>query len=119
QAGNTAAAQDAFQMDIQLGRQLSAVDAQPLITTLVGYAVERIALSSMDPNSPLDNTGQTVQNQIDQLAQQKKYIKTIVGPSEDLFDRMSDDDVYTYLQRRQASGEISAMQWALAKYSAQ
>lgn len=116
QSGNTAAAQNALQMDIQLGQQLSADPAQPLITALVGYAVEKIALSSMDPNAPFGDTGQTVQDQINQLAQQKNYIKSIVNQSEDLVNQMSDDDILNFLQRRQSGGEISAIQWAAAKY---
>ncbi len=119
QAGNTAAAQNALQMDISLGQQLSTVDAQPLITTLVGYAVEKIALASMDPNAPFGNTGQTVQDQINQLTQQRQNIRNITSQSEDLIARMSDDDIYSYFQRRQAGGEIAALQWALAKYAPQ
>jgi hypothetical protein len=119
ESGNIAAAQNARQMDVQLGQQLSAAETQPLITTLVGYAVERIALTSMDPNAPFDNSGQTVQNQLDKIAQQKQYIKSFTSQSEDLIARMSDDDVLSYLQRRQSSGEISALQWARGKYSPQ
>jgi hypothetical protein len=119
QAGNTTAAQNALQMDVQLGQQLSAIDAQPLITTLVGYAVEKIALASMDPNAPFGNTGQTVQDQINQIAQQRQFIKSVTSQADGLVAQMSDDDVFSYFQRRQASGEIAAMQWALAKYSPQ
>ena len=119
QAGNTTAAQNALQMDIQLGQQLSAVDAQPLITTLVGMAVEKIALSSMDPNAPFGNTGQTVQDQINQITQQRQFIKSVTSQAQDLIAQMSDDDIYSYVQRRQAGGEIAAMQWALAKYTPQ
>ena len=119
QAGNATAAQNALQMDIQLGQQLSAVDAQPLITTLVGFAVEKIALASMDPNAPFGNTGQTVQDQINQIAQQRQYIKSVTSQANGLVAQMSDDDVFSYFQRRQSSGEIAAMQWALAKYPAQ
>lgn len=119
QSGDTAAAQNALQMDIRLGQQLSAVQAQPLITTLVGYAVENIALSSMDPSAPFGDTGQTVQDQINQIAQQRNYIKSVVGQNEDLVNEMSDDDIYSFLQRRQSGGEISALQWAAAKYAPQ
>jgi hypothetical protein len=119
QSGNTTAAQNAWQMDFQLGQQLSAVQAQPLITTLVGYAVENIALSSMDPAAPFGNTGQTVQDQLNQIADQRAYIKNAASQYENLINEMSDDDIYNYLQRRQASGEISALQWATAKYAPQ
>ena len=119
QAGNAAAAQSTLQLDLQLGQQLSATDAQPLITTLVGMAVEKIALSSMDPNAPYGNTGQTVQDQINQLTQQRQYIRDITAQFETVQPTMSDQDILSFYERRQAFGEPNAMQWAVSKYSPQ
>ena len=111
QAGNSTSAQNTLQLDLQLGQQLSATDAQPLITTLVGMAVEKIALSSMDPTAPYGNTGQTVQDQIDQLTQQRQYIRDITAQFETLSPSMSDQDILSYHERRRTFGEPSAMQW--------
>lgn len=119
QAGDNTAAQNTLQLDLQLGQQLSATDAQPLITTLVGMAVEKIALSSMDPNAPYANTGQTVQDQINQLTQQRQYIRDITAQFETLAPSMSDQDILSYYERREAFGEPNAMQWAVSKYSPQ
>jgi hypothetical protein len=119
QAGDPASAQATLQMDLRLGQQLSATDAQPLITTLVGLAVQRIALDSMDPNASYGDTGQTVQDQINQLQQQRNNIKNLVNQGAALVPIMSDDDLLNYLQRRQNFGELSAISWAVNKYSPQ
>jgi len=116
QAGNSAAAQNALQMDLQLGQQLSASQTQPLITTLVGYAIENIALAPMDPNAPYGNSGQTVADLINQIQQQREAIKTAASQDESLLPQMSDDDVLNFLQRRQSFGELNAIQWAMNKY---
>jgi hypothetical protein len=119
QAGDNTSAQNTLQLDAQLGQQLSATDAQPLITTLVGMAVEKIALSSMDPNAPYGNTGQTVQDAINQLTQQRQYIRDITSQFEIVQPSMSDQDILSFYQRRQAFGEPNAMQWIVSKYSPQ
>lgn len=116
QAGNQAAAQNALQMDLQLGQQISASPTQPLLTTLVGYAIENIALAAMDPNAPYGNSGQTVADLVNQIQQQRDNIKTAASQSESLLPLMSDDDVLNYLQRRQSFGELNAIQWAANKY---
>ena len=116
QAGNPAAAQNALQMDLQLGQQLSASQTQPLITTLVGYAIENVALTAMDPNAPSGSSGQTVADLINQIQQQRDNIKTAASQSDTLLPLMSDEDVLNYLQRRHSFGEMNALQWAANKY---
>lgn len=119
QAGDNTSAQNALQMNLQLGQQLSATDAQPLITTLVGMAVEKIAFSSMDPNAPYGNTGQTVQDQINQLTQERQYIRDITAQFQSVLPSLSDQDILSFYERRRTFGEPSAMQWAVSKYSPQ
>jgi hypothetical protein len=119
QAGNAAAAQNALQTEIQLGQQLSATDTQPMLTALVGYAVEKNALASMDPTTPFDNAGQTVADQIGRLGQQTQNLKNYSSQVDDLITRMPDDDILSFLQRSQSGGEINAIRWALAKYPPQ
>jgi len=119
QSGDAASAQTTLQMDMRLGQQLSATEVQPLITSLVGYAVQRIALAAMDPNAPYGDSGQTVQDQINQLSQQRENIKSLVNQSENVRSMMSDEDYLNYLERRQSFGELSAMHWAISKYGSQ
>ncbi|HEX4646053.1 MAG TPA: hypothetical protein VH598_10625, partial [Verrucomicrobiae bacterium] len=119
QAGDQASAQTALQMDVNLGRQLAQSPTQPLITTLVGIAVERIALGTMDPSAPYDNSGQTVQNRMDELIQQRQTIQSLVKQSEGIPEKMSDEDLAIYLDRQNTFGELDTLRWAINKYGQQ
>ena len=116
QSGDTASAQAALQMDIRLGQQMAASPTQPLITTLVGFAVERIALGAMDPNAPYDDTGRTVQNRIDDLVQQRQTIRALGQQSDGLLEKMSEQDVVSYFDRLGSLGELDTLRWAVNKY---
>jgi tetratricopeptide (TPR) repeat protein len=115
QAGDSTSAQAILQMDVNLGNNLN----DPfLISSLVGIAIERNALSAMDPDSPYGNTGQTVQEQINQLTQQKTQLMSI----NDQFNAsvapvMPQQDWVSYEQRRTIFGETAAQQWAIGKYN--
>src|SRR5713226_5905031 len=69
QSGDAASAQSLLQMGTRFGQEITESPTQPLITTLVGIAIQRIMLNAMDQNAPYDNAGQTVQNRIDDLIQ--------------------------------------------------
>ncbi|MGA2029143.1 MAG: sigma-70 family RNA polymerase sigma factor [Verrucomicrobiota bacterium] len=117
QAGDTTSAQATLQMAVNLGQNLN----DPfLITSLVGVAIEKNAFSAMDPNAPYGSAGQTVQDQLNQLAQQK----TVLMDVNDQFNNsvaptMSEQDWVSYEQRRTIFGETAAQQWAIAKYTQQ
>jgi len=116
QAGNSASAQATLQMAMRLGQQLSTSETQPITTTLVGYAIQSIALNSMDPNAPYGNAGQTVQDQINQLHQLRESIQNLGSQSQPLQSLMSEEDLLNYYQRRQNLGPLNALQWAVNKY---
>src|SRR5208337_2673452 len=79
QSGDQASAQAALQMALNLGqRYVPASAGKAVLDQLVGLAVERMALSAMDPNSPYGDNGQTVQDQLNQLAQQRATLKGLV-----------------------------------------
>jgi tetratricopeptide (TPR) repeat protein len=117
QAGDPASAQSMLQMAVNLGQHLN----DPfLITSLVGMAIERNALGAMNPASLYGSTGQTVQDQLNQLAQQKAALMSI----NDQFQHsvapvMSELDWISYDQRRTIFGETAAQQWANGKYGQQ
>ncbi len=118
QAGDEASAQAALQIGSNLGQRL-ATGQDTLIQDLVGLAVEKLALSSMDPASPYGNGGQTVKERMDELAQQRQTIKALAQPSESLLEQLPEQDVVSYFERRKAFGEFPAMQWLVAKYGKQ
>ena len=61
-------------------------------------AVERMALNAMDPNSPYGGNGQTVQDQLNQIAQQKAAVNELVQQAEPLMPTMSDQDRLSYTE---------------------
>ena len=114
QAGDPASAQSMLQMAVNLGRNLN----DPfLITSLVGMAIERNALSAMSPGSPYGSAGQTVQDQLNQLTQQRTTLMSINDQFQNsVAPEMSEPDWISYDQRRTIFGEAAAQQWAIGKY---
>jgi RNA polymerase sigma factor (sigma-70 family) len=122
QSGDPASAQSALQMAVNLGRNLDDNEsgAPFLINTLAGMNIERNALSAMDPNTPYGGAGQTVQDQLNQLAQQKTALKSLNDQFNDAaVPMMSPQDWLSYQQRHNIFGEAAADQWAIGKYGRQ
>ena len=116
QAGDENSAQGALQMAINLGGQLdgSPGTSVPLITRLVGMAVEQIAFNSMDPSSGYGDGA--VQQQLDQLAQRRAAITDLVKQSTPLQAQMTAEDWLSFNQRKLSLGEENAMAWLISKY---
>jgi hypothetical protein len=79
-------------------------------------SIETLALNAMDPNSPYGDNGQTVQDQLNQIAQQKAAINELWKQAEPLMPTMSDQDILNYENRRMLFGEVAALQWVVSKY---
>jgi len=114
QAGDEASAQSLLQMTATLGQRYGPGDCA--ISHLVGVAIERNALGAMASTSPYGDTGQTVQDRLDQLAQLKTTVKSLFEQGEPLLEGMSDRDWISYIDRDKAYGEEAAMKWALGKF---
>jgi hypothetical protein len=115
QAGDAASAQAALEYGLQLGQRLCESTTDPLINQLVGLAIQRSVLETLDPNSPYGTTGQTVADVLQQLKQQRAAIKVLNSETEPLHQSMSPQDWITYLDRLRMSGELSAMEWLINK----
>jgi hypothetical protein len=112
--GDQASAQAVLQMAVNLGKGYGAGDCA--ISHLVGMVIERNALNSLDPNGPYGADGQTVQDRLNQLSQQKAAIKALFDQGNPLLETMSERDWVTYIDRDKTYGEEAAMRWALAKF---
>ncbi len=118
QAGDAASAQALVQAGLTLGQRLEEPGGgNVLITDLVGIAVERLALGALDPATPYGNSGQTVQDQIDQALGRRDAIKSLSQQFEAVVPTLSDQDLIGYLDRQKISGEMAAERWVLAKYA--
>ena len=118
QAGDEASAQAAVQTGLNLGQRL-ATGQSTLIQDLVGMAVEKIALSAMDPAAPYGTGGQTVKERMDELLQQKKAIQAINHSAEGLLQALPDQDLATYFDRQKVFGEYQTTRWLVSKYGKQ
>ncbi len=118
QVGDVESAQAALQMGVNLGQRFD-VDGpagQFEINNLVGMAIQRIVLGAMDPNSPYGGNGQTVQDQLNQIAQRKAAVAELLHQAEPLLQTMSDQDWISYTDRKMAFGSEAAMRWLVNKY---
>lgn len=120
QSGDQASAQAALQLAMNIGQRYANAPANtPLISQLVGMAVERMVLSTMDPTSPYGSNGQTVQDRLNQIIQNRAAINGVVEQAQPLLPMMSDQDILIYENRRMAFGEVAALQWVVSKYGQQ
>ncbi len=120
QAGDAASAQSVLQMTAGLGQRYSVLSAgEPEISMLVGIAIERMALNTMDPSQPYGNGGQTVQSRLDQLAQQTAAGKQLFQQVEGLQSQMTAQDWISYKDRWHVFGEEAAARWLIGKYGSQ
>ncbi len=116
QNGDAASSQAVWQMVATLGQRYStATPGQPEISELVGIAIERSALQAMDPNAQYTD-GQTVQQRLESLNQQKATLAELNQQVEPLLAGMSDQDWIIYKDRWRMFGEESAMRWVIGKY---
>jgi hypothetical protein len=117
QAGDEASRQAALQMAVNLGRRYGDASAgEMLIAQLVGLNVERTALGAMDPNGTYGVDGQTVQDRLNQLTQQRTAIRELGQQADPLWQSLSDQDWISYHNRSAAFGEEAAMRWLVGKY---
>ncbi len=120
QSGDTASAQSVLQMAMDLGQNVGGTAGDPtLITQLVSAAIENMALTNMNPSSPYGGNGQNVQDQINQIAQQRAAIRQLVQQANAYFPTLSDQDWINFDTRMTLFGEVPAMQWVVNKFGQQ
>ncbi len=116
-AGDEASAQAILEMAVGLGQRYGGgLAGDCAISHAVGLVIERNALSAMDLNSPYGESGHTVQDQLNQINQQKDAITSSFRENESLLQTMSDQDWISYIDRIKSSGEEAALRWAVGKY---
>ena len=117
QAGDGASAEAALQMALNLGKRLDGSPGQSLINQMVGAAIQGIALRAMDPASPYGDGGQTVQDRLNQLADQRTAITHLTSQFDAVQQQVSDQDWISYKDRWRTFGEEAALRWVVSKYS--
>jgi hypothetical protein len=82
-----------------------------LIDQLVGMAIEQTVLNNVDSLSAPEYLGMTVQERLDQLADQKAEIKALAPLAENILPSASEAELVTYLDRVRVNGELEALRW--------
>ena len=73
----------------------------------------------MDPATPYGASGQTVQNRIDDLLQQRQTIKALNQTAEGLLAILPEQDLVTFFDRQKVFGESPTLRWLVAKFGKQ
>ena len=81
-----------------------------------GISIERAALAAMNPNSPIEGTGGTVQERLDQLVRQKESYHVLTNDADPLWATLSDGDCLAYYSQFSSAGEEAALQWLVSNY---
>jgi RNA polymerase sigma factor (sigma-70 family) len=115
QAGDASSAGTTLQMAANLGQSYASAASEQAVSQLVGIHIETTALSAMSPASPYGDTGETVQDRINELAQQKAALAQLARQVGPIMETMSDQDWISFNDRLMVFGEASAMQWLVAK----
>jgi tetratricopeptide (TPR) repeat protein len=116
QSGDAESARAALQMVANLAQRYSNAPGADGLNQLFGRAAEVLALSHMDPNSAYGSNGQTVQDRINQLRQDRPVIKGLYQQAAPLLGMLTEQDWAGYSDRARTFGEPAALQWVLGKY---
>ena len=113
QAGDTAAAQAVREMGMNLGRRLDQPGQTTLIQALVGSAIERIILNSMDPNAPYGDSGLTPKGAADAIAARRKSLRELADRTEPILLNLPDSELAHFYDRLKMYGEVAALRWVV------
>lgn len=111
-AGDTASAESLAQMGRALSHQLmNGEGSRPLISQLVGLAIERIVISPFPADTQPSFLGGTVQQRIDELNGFRQQVRTLTGTFEPMMARGDANEIISYMDRIKLQGEYKAMLW--------
>ncbi|MBI3417833.1 MAG: sigma-70 family RNA polymerase sigma factor [Verrucomicrobia bacterium] len=117
QAGDEASRQTALQMAVDLGQRYGDdTPGQMLAAKLLGISIQRKGLGAMDPNQAYGGGGQTVQDRLAQLVQQKAALGELTKQTDPIMQTMPDADWISFNDRLMIFGEEPAMRWLIAKH---
>src|SRR6185295_5371677 len=97
-----------------MGERFQDGPGQSIISQLVGFAVQKNALGGLDPASPYGDSGQTVQQHLDDLTKQRDAMKQIVQQTSSLMGNLSPQEWISYQDRWRSFGEQAALKWLAA-----
>jgi len=116
QGGDESSAQATLQLAANLGQGYRNASSAQVAGQLVGMAVETMALNAMSPSSPYGDAGQTVQDRIGHITQDRAALNQLAQQITPIMETMSDQDWISFNNRLMVFGEASAMRWLVSKH---
>jgi len=116
QGGDMASAQATLQMVVTLGQAYLGLGEKTAVTQMIGQNIEHVGLAAMDPSSPFDDAGQTVQDQIASIAQQRAAVMQLGQEFQGVQPMMTAQDWVNYTDRVMVFGQQAANQWIVSKF---
>lgn len=108
------AAEPAVIIGLNLGQKIQA-SAPFLVDQLVGMSIERNFLVQLDPLTQAGPGGQTAEERLATLDQDRLAITTQTQAFAEVAPRMDAATAKEYFGRMRRDGELAAMKWAVAK----
>jgi hypothetical protein len=114
-AGDAASTQQLGALGIEASRKLREGN-NPLISQLVGFAMENIALKNLDANTYYDFLGKSAGERLEEIKMQKQEVKDLMPIFTRHYPYLSDTEKMIYLDRSKLYGELNAMRWLKKNY---
>lgn len=108
------AAEPAVIIGLNLGQKIQT-SAPFLIDQLVGITIEQGFLEQLDPLTQAGPNGQTAEERLATLEQDRQTIKAQTQAFTEVAPRMNAATTKEYFGRMRRDGELAAMKWAVAK----
>lgn len=119
-AGDNSSAQQLAAVGIEIGGKVAGEKSSPtLITQMVGYAMENIALKGLDAGSYYDFIGKTASERIEELKHQKEETRELQKTFIKLFSNLTETEMLIYSDRLKLYGELNAMRWLNKNYGSE
>jgi len=115
QSGDAASANKMLHAAIRIGTQLDRTNSLTLLENMVGIAIQQNALKELDPATPFEKSGHTVQAEADRLTKRRADLRATAGDFNKLFQQMSDQEIGNYFNQQKRLGEEIADRRALAR----
>ncbi|MEO5803069.1 MAG: hypothetical protein ABIR24_06030 [Verrucomicrobiota bacterium] len=113
-AGDSKSAHQLTLLGIEAGRKMDQPTAL-LINTLVGSAMETIALRNLGRDTFYEFLGKTAGQRLQELKDQKQKIKSLM-PALVIYPGLPDTEKLIYWDRMKIYGELEAMRWLQRTY---
>ena len=114
-SGDASSSGKMLQAAIRIGAQLDSTNSLTILQNLVGIAIQQSALKELNADARYENSGRTVQAEIDRLVERRADLRTVAKEFNQLFEQMSDREILNYFNEQKRLGEEAAGRQALTR----